>query len=162
MKPNVDLVEISIFLVHHCQTYPNYQPPTKISYNMLLYYHSLCSLSIRSNIQFWNFPFLEYFIFSKCVPFSFALLIILKVWWCHDIVKNVHFHQTYVVSRPTCTNNLEWSLNNRPLGFVTTQKFETVHTDMNPTWDCFKREETHPDFPGHLKSFMVNWNSHHI
>ena len=51
---------------------------------------------------------------------------------------------------------------NKPLGFFTEQKFETVHTDFLPTWNRFKCNENNPNFPSRLTDATVHYNGAHI
>ena len=51
---------------------------------------------------------------------------------------------------------------NKPLGFFTEQKFETVHTNLLPTWNRFACNETNPNFPSNLTRATVHFNGEHI
>ena len=48
------------------------------------------------------------------------------------------------------------------LGHFTTQKFESMHYDFEPTWNNFKVPENHPQLGPRLKDATVNYNTFHI
>ena len=48
------------------------------------------------------------------------------------------------------------------LGHFTTQKFESMHYDFEPTWNNFKVPENHPLFGPRLTDGTANYNTFHI
>ena len=51
---------------------------------------------------------------------------------------------------------------NKPLGYFSEQKFESVHADLKPTLAWYKRAENHPDYAKKLKDGIVSYNSEHM
>ena len=49
-----------------------------------------------------------------------------------------------------------------PLGVRCEQKFESVHSDMKPTWSWYKRSENHSEYDSQLKRAMIDYNSFHL
>ena len=50
----------------------------------------------------------------------------------------------------------------KPMGFYSTQKFESIHQDFKATWSYYNVPENHKDFGQKLKSAIVNYNGQHL
>jgi hypothetical protein len=50
----------------------------------------------------------------------------------------------------------------RPLGFVTEQKYETVHQDFDPTWNRYKTSENNPNFGDQSERAVVCYNGYNV
>ena len=50
----------------------------------------------------------------------------------------------------------------KPLGFVTEQKYETVHQDFDTTWDSYKTSENNPNFGEQSTRAVVCYNGYNI
>jgi hypothetical protein len=50
----------------------------------------------------------------------------------------------------------------KPLGIISTQPFESAHFDFEPTFNCYKRKESHPDHGKQVVKCMSKYNGEHI